>query len=132
MDDPRCAHEGWPRAPRAVTPLRPRAVGQPTGARRSGVCRRLPRRTAVGHVPNCRITTDGASRDSSWVPLHLPGLGGGGFADPREVIEAALAHRLKDKAEAAYARGDLFVKRRALMEEWAGVATAKCNQHEIQ
>ena len=37
---------------------------------------------------------------------------------PREVIEAALAHRLKDKAEAAYARGDLFVKRRALMEAW--------------
>ena len=38
---------------------------------------------------------------------------------PREVIEAALAHRLKDKAEAAYARGDLFVKRRRLMEDWA-------------
>lgn len=37
---------------------------------------------------------------------------------PREVIEAALAHRLKDKAEAAYARGDLFSKRRALMEAW--------------
>ena len=37
---------------------------------------------------------------------------------PREVIEAALAHRLKDKAEAAYARGDLFIKRRALMEAW--------------
>ncbi len=42
---------------------------------------------------------------------------------PREVVEAALAHRLKDKAEAAYARGDLFTKRRALMEEWARVAT---------
>ena len=27
---------------------------------------------------------------------------------PREVIEAALAHQLKDKAEAAYARGDLY------------------------
>lgn len=39
---------------------------------------------------------------------------------PREVIEAALAHRLKDKAEAAYARGDLFDKRRALMAAWAG------------
>ena len=39
-------------------------------------------------------------------------------AHPREVIEAALAHRLKDKAEAAYARGDLFVKRRALMADW--------------
>jgi integrase len=40
-------------------------------------------------------------------------------AHPREVVEAALAHRLKDKAEAAYARGDLFAKRRRLMEDWA-------------
>ena len=40
-------------------------------------------------------------------------------AHPREVIEAALAHRLKDKAEAAYARGDLMTKRRRLMEDWA-------------
>jgi integrase len=40
-------------------------------------------------------------------------------AHPREVIEAALTHQLKDKAEAAYARGDLFVKRRKLMEDWA-------------
>ncbi|MGI9520737.1 MAG: tyrosine-type recombinase/integrase, partial [Hyphomicrobiaceae bacterium] len=40
-------------------------------------------------------------------------------AFPREVIEAALAHRLKDKAEAAYARGDLFDKRRQLMQAWA-------------
>lgn len=38
---------------------------------------------------------------------------------PREVIEAALAHRLKDKVEAAYMRGDLFVKRARLMEDWA-------------
>jgi integrase len=40
-------------------------------------------------------------------------------AHPREVIEAALAHRLQDKAEAAYARGDLFAKRRRLMADWA-------------
>jgi integrase len=40
-------------------------------------------------------------------------------AHPREVVEAALAHRLQDKAEAAYARGDLFAKRRRLMEDWA-------------
>jgi integrase len=40
-------------------------------------------------------------------------------AHPREVIEAALAHQLKNKAEAAYARGDLFVKRRRLMDDWA-------------
>jgi hypothetical protein len=32
----------------------------------------------------------------------------------------ALAHRLGDKAEQAYARGDLFVKHRRLMDEWAG------------
>lgn len=38
---------------------------------------------------------------------------------PREVIEHALAHQLKDKAEAAYARGTLFEKRRRLMDAWA-------------
>ncbi|MER2511207.1 MAG: integrase arm-type DNA-binding domain-containing protein [Nitrosomonas ureae] len=37
---------------------------------------------------------------------------------PREVIEHALAHQLKDKAEAAYARGTLFEKRRMLMNDW--------------
>jgi integrase len=40
-------------------------------------------------------------------------------AYPREVIEHALAHQLADKAEAAYARGTLFDKRRSLMESWA-------------
>ncbi|QIE41630.1 integrase arm-type DNA-binding domain-containing protein [Rhodobacteraceae bacterium SC52] len=44
---------------------------------------------------------------------------------PREVIEAALAHGIKDKAEAAYARSDLFDKRRKLMEAWATVASAR-------
>ena len=38
---------------------------------------------------------------------------------PREVIEHALAHQLKDKTEAAYARGTLLSKRRGLMEAWA-------------
>jgi integrase len=41
---------------------------------------------------------------------------------PREVIEAALAHGLMDKTEAAYARGDLFVKRAKLMDQWAAYA----------
>jgi integrase len=43
---------------------------------------------------------------------------------PSEVIEAALAHGIKDRAEAAYARGDLFVKRTSLMEAWARYANA--------
>jgi integrase len=37
----------------------------------------------------------------------------------REVAEAALAHSLKDKTEAAYARNDLFERRRKLMDMWA-------------
>jgi len=40
-------------------------------------------------------------------------------AYPREVAEAALAHTLRDKVEAAYRRGDLLDKRRALMAAWA-------------
>jgi integrase len=37
---------------------------------------------------------------------------------PREVAEAALAHVLGDKTEAAYQRGDMLEKRRRLMESW--------------
>src|SRR5437764_9463860 len=40
-------------------------------------------------------------------------------AYPWEVREAALAHAKGDKVEAAYQRGDLFDKRRQLMNEWA-------------
>lgn len=38
---------------------------------------------------------------------------------PREVIEAAMAHRLKDKAEAAYRRKDALARRARLMTDWA-------------
>jgi len=38
---------------------------------------------------------------------------------PNAVCEAALAHVIKDKAEAAYHRTDLYEKRRELMGEWA-------------
>lgn len=37
----------------------------------------------------------------------------------REVAEAALAHTIQNKVEAAYRRGDLFEKRRRLMQAWA-------------
>jgi integrase len=43
---------------------------------------------------------------------------------PREVCEMALAHTIKDKAEAAYRRGDLLEKRRELMATWAAFSTA--------
>ena len=38
---------------------------------------------------------------------------------PAEVAEMALAHAVSDKVEAAYRRGDLFQKRRQLMDAWA-------------
>lgn len=38
---------------------------------------------------------------------------------PADLAEAALAHTVRDKTIAAYARGDLFEKRRRLMEAWA-------------
>jgi integrase len=45
----------------------------------------------------------------------------------RELIEAALAHRLKDKAEAAYRRSDALEKRRELMEAWAKYCSSPVN-----
>lgn len=50
---------------------------------------------------------------------------------PREVIEAALAHGIKNKAEAAYARSDLFDKRRDLMDSWAAAATKDQNGSNV-
>jgi integrase len=44
---------------------------------------------------------------------------------PRAVCEAALAHTLRDKTEAAYHRTDLFDRRRELMDSWTRFATAK-------
>lgn len=38
---------------------------------------------------------------------------------PRDVCEMALAHTIGNKVEAAYRRGDMFEKRRRLMDEWA-------------
>ena len=38
---------------------------------------------------------------------------------PRAVCEAALAHVTGGRVEAAYARSDLFEKRRDLMRSWA-------------
>ena len=42
---------------------------------------------------------------------------------PSEVAEMALAHAVSNKVEAAYRRGDLFEKRRRLMQQWATFCT---------
>lgn len=38
---------------------------------------------------------------------------------PRDVAEMALAHAIENKVEAAYRRGDLFDKRRRMMQDWS-------------
>jgi integrase len=50
-------------------------------------------------------------------------------AFPSEVAEAALAHTIGDKTEAAYRRGDLFEKRRRLMQQWAAFCTTASTEH---
>lgn len=49
----------------------------------------------------------------------------------QEVAEAALAHTIRNKVEAAYRRGDLFLKRRVLMEDWSKFCHTNKNQHGV-
>jgi integrase len=44
---------------------------------------------------------------------------------PREVAEMALAHTVGNAVEAAYRRGDLFEKRRLMMQDWADFVARK-------
>jgi integrase len=44
---------------------------------------------------------------------------------PDRVVEAALAHAVKDKTEAAYRRGPLLEKRRELMAAWSQFCLAR-------
>ncbi|MDE2864017.1 MAG: integrase arm-type DNA-binding domain-containing protein [Gemmatimonadota bacterium] len=49
---------------------------------------------------------------------------------PREVVEAALAHVVQNKVEAAYMRSDLFERRQTLMEEWAAYLAGRSTSTE--
>lgn len=50
---------------------------------------------------------------------------------PRELAEAALAHVVKDKTEAAYQRGDLLEKRAKLMQAWADYCDRPAKAGEV-
>lgn len=50
---------------------------------------------------------------------------------PNELSEAALAHAIKDKTEAAYRRGDLLERRREMMEAWAAWCDAKSAENVV-
>ena len=47
------------------------------------------------------------------------------------MLEMALAHTVSDKVEAAYRRGDLFDKRRALMDAWAAFLAAPADSSNV-
>lgn len=47
---------------------------------------------------------------------------------PGEMAEVALAHQISNAVEAAYRRGDMVEKRRAMMTAWAGFLTGKDGQ----
>ena len=49
---------------------------------------------------------------------------------PREVVEAALAHVVLNKVEAADRRTDLFERRRRLMDDWASCLAGESRQPE--
>jgi integrase len=51
---------------------------------------------------------------------------------PNEVVEMALAHVVEDKTEAAYRRGDLFDKRRKLLEAWAAFCMTVRDDTSVQ
>ena len=46
-----------------------------------------------------------------------------------ELAEAALAHKVGNKVERAYARSDLFDRRHALMDAWANYMFGEVRQH---
>lgn len=50
---------------------------------------------------------------------------------PNMVAEMALAHTVKDEVEAAYRRGDLLERRRALMQDWASYCSTKPAESDI-
>ena len=50
---------------------------------------------------------------------------------PREVIEAALAHVVQNRVEAAYRRTDLFERRRRLMDDWTAYLAGESRDPEV-
>ena len=43
-----------------------------------------------------------------------------------EILEAALAHKVRSRIKAAYRRSDLFERRSRLMDGWAGYLAGGC------
>src|SRR5262249_9612632 len=81
-------------------------------------------RHVLKHVGRRDVTAHGfRSTFRDWAGDHT--------AFPREVAEAALAHSVGDKVEAAYRRGNALEKRRKLMEGWSKYCTAPAREGKV-
>ena len=109
-------------SPDVIDVLRPIWHSSPTTARRVRRVRQpIPdgaRQAAQEHGAVGAAQGPRHRRGAARFPFELPRLGGGETDHPREVVEAALAHAVRNQTEAAYARSDLFARRRRLMDEW--------------
>ena len=97
-------------------PLKTGSRFSPYTRAREPICTQAPRKS--GKPPPHRFISAPAGNKV----MRLPG-GLLGTDHPQEVIEAALAHVVRNRVEAAYARSDLFERRRTLMDEWARYLT---------
>jgi integrase len=94
-----------------VTAIRQNALVFP-GARANRLLSHMTMLNALQRMERTDITPHGfRSTFRDWAAERT------GF--PAEVAEMALAHTISGKVEAAYRRGDLFEKRRQIMDAWA-------------
>jgi integrase len=103
-----------PLSPRAVELLRNQGQGDPEDLLFPGTKGQLSDMTLTACLRRMEIAATAHGFRSTfrdWVSERT--------AFPGEVAEAALAHAVGDAVEAAYRRGDLFDKRRQLMDAWA-------------
>jgi integrase len=80
--------------------------------KRAGFIDRVSKRPAVPH--GLRSTF----RD--WIAEHTN--------YPGDLAEVALAHKISNSVEAAYRRGDMIEKRRAMMADWADFLSGMAKQ----
>ena len=111
------------------------------GCRRTGGRRGAPQR-AAGVPDGARDAAEGHGPLGPAEELGLAAVPHGfrsSFRDwaedetdhPREVVEAALGHTVRNPVEAAYARSDLFERRRRLMDDWADYLAGRTRDREV-
>nr|WP_281721292.1 site-specific integrase [Nitrosomonas nitrosa] len=112
-----------PLSPAAIALLRPLEIGRPTdwvfpGFKKGQPLSDMTLLATLKNMSRDDLTVHGfRSTFRDWASEKTDFQG--------EVAEAALAHAIGDKVEAAYRRGDLIDKRRQLMEAWATYCTGE-------